>query len=240
MIEFKPVGKYINQKEKAFLADQGLKWCGCCKTTKLIEGFSKGNRTCKPCQKIKTDKWVASNKDHKNTMRNIWRENNRNSEREHDRRRRQQNLEEARKKERLYYAQNREEIRARKLRDYHENKESLNERRKEKRNLQMQNPLFATAKRLRDRIRGVFKREGIPKNKTTQQLLGCDWQTAKDHLESRFVGGMSWDNMGKWHIDHIKPLSSATTEEELISLCHYSNLQPLWAFDNMSKGAKNI
>ena len=51
---------------------------------------------------------------------------------------------------------------------------------------------------------------------------------------------MNWDNHGEWHIDHIIPLSSANTEEELIKLCHYTNLQPLWAEDNLSKSDKII
>jgi len=50
---------------------------------------------------------------------------------------------------------------------------------------------------------------------------------------------MSWDNHGKWHIDHIKPISSFT-EETIMQANHYSNLQPLWAAENLSKGAKII
>ena len=49
---------------------------------------------------------------------------------------------------------------------------------------------------------------------------------------------MSWENMGKWHIDHIIPLSTAITEEDVIRLCHYTNLQPLWAEDNLKKSNK--
>ena len=49
---------------------------------------------------------------------------------------------------------------------------------------------------------------------------------------------MNWDNHGEWHIDHKIPLSSAKTEKELIGLCHYTNLQPLWALDNLKKGNK--
>jgi hypothetical protein len=51
---------------------------------------------------------------------------------------------------------------------------------------------------------------------------------------------MSWDNYGSWHIDHIIPLSSAKNIEEISKLCHYSNLQPLWASNNLSKGNKII
>jgi hypothetical protein len=64
----------------------------------------------------------------------------------------------------------------------------------------------------------------------------------KKYIESKFKEGMSWDNYGVygWHLDHIIPLSSAKNEEELKSLCHYTNLQPLWAFDNLSKFNKII
>mgnify|MGYP002132731409 FL=1 len=51
---------------------------------------------------------------------------------------------------------------------------------------------------------------------------------------------MTWDNYGDWHIDHIIPLNSAQTEEDLYKLCHYSNLQPLWALDNLKKGSKYV
>ena len=51
---------------------------------------------------------------------------------------------------------------------------------------------------------------------------------------------MSWENQGKWHIDHIIPLSSAANEEELYKLCHFTNLQPMWATDNIRKGSKII
>jgi hypothetical protein len=49
---------------------------------------------------------------------------------------------------------------------------------------------------------------------------------------------MSWDNQGQWHIDHIIPLASAKSEEELYKLCHFTNLQPMWAVDNIKKGSK--
>lgn len=51
---------------------------------------------------------------------------------------------------------------------------------------------------------------------------------------------MTWENRNEWHIDHITPLSSAKTEEELYKLCHYTNLQPLWAEENLKKGNKII
>ena len=58
------------------------------------------------------------------------------------------------------------------------------------------------------------------------------------HIESQFEPWMTWDNHGEWHIDHIIPLASATTKEEIKKLCHYTNLQPLLAEENLSKGDK--
>ena len=60
------------------------------------------------------------------------------------------------------------------------------------------------------------------------------------HLEKQFAIGMSWENRSEWHIDHIIPLSSAKTEDEVYKLCHYTNLQPLWAEDNLKKSNKFI
>ena len=99
-------------------------------------------------------------------------------------------------------------------------------------------PFFKLKDNLRNRIRKVLKIDGYKKSKITENFLGCSFKIAKEHLEKQFNNGMSWDNQGKWHIDHIIPLASAKTEEELIKLCHYTNLQPLWAFDNLSKGDK--
>lgn len=76
------------------------------------------------------------------------------------------------------------------------------------------------------------------KAKKTQKLLGCEYSVLKSHIESLFTHGMNWENKGKWHIDHIIPLSSAKTVTELERLCHYKNLQPLWAIDNIKKGSK--
>ena len=69
-------------------------------------------------------------------------------------------------------------------------------------------------------------------------MLGCSWEELKTHIENQFTEGMSWDRLSEIHIDHIIPLASATTEEDLIKLAHYTNLQPLWAKDNISKGCR--
>ena len=62
----------------------------------------------------------------------------------------------------------------------------------------------------------------------------------ESYLESKFETGMTWDNYGYygWHIDHIITLSSVSSEDEVYKLCNYTNLQPLWAEDNLKKSNK--
>lgn len=70
------------------------------------------------------------------------------------------------------------------------------------------------------------------------KLLGCSIEDFKIYLSSLFKPGMTWDNYGDWHIDHKKPLSrfDLTDETQLAEACHWTNLQPLWASENSSKG----
>lgn len=98
--------------------------------------------------------------------------------------------------------------------------------------------LFALKLRVRERTGKAFFNQGFKKHSKTAAMLGCSWKFLQGHIEQQFVEGMNWDNRAEWHIDHIVPLASAETEERLIELCHYTNLQPLWAHDNLSKGSK--
>jgi len=87
-------------------------------------------------------------------------------------------------------------------------------------------------KRLTKALHGILKYE------STLSLLGCSTEKLRIHLESQFTNGMSWENYGEWHIDHIIPCSKfdLTIEENQKKCFHYTNLQPLWAKDNLSKG----
>lgn len=100
------------------------------------------------------------------------------------------------------------------------------------------NPLAKFKHNIRTRIRHGLR--GFIKSLTSETILGCSWADAKAHIESQFKEGMTWENYGfyGWHADHIVPLASAKTQEEVEALCHYTNLQPLWWYDNLSKGAK--
>lgn len=96
-------------------------------------------------------------------------------------------------------------------------------------------PLFRAQCALRRSVATVFERLKQNKPTNTLDLLGCSWEEAIRHFESLFKKGMSWLNHGEWHIDHIRPVASFSPEE-LLKANHISNLQPLWAHENLAKG----
>jgi hypothetical protein len=127
---------------------------------------------------------------------------------------------------------------------YEKNKDKITKKERVRYKERYANDLdYKMKKVLRSRLRGAIKdyaNKGTVKSKQTMALIGCSLEDLKKHLESQFTGGMSWDNHGEWHIDHIIPCSSfdlSFTEEQERCFC-YTNLQPLWAEDNLSKGAK--
>ena len=86
-------------------------------------------------------------------------------------------------------------------------------------------------------LRRCFKHKGIRKN-TTIYILGYDTEKLKKRLECQFKEGMSWENYGKWHIDHKKPISKFNKNAKISTINGLCNLQPLWAYDNLTKGCK--
>jgi hypothetical protein len=91
--------------------------------------------------------------------------------------------------------------------------------------------------KLRHSIRNRIKGKGYTKKSSTYDILGIDYKGFMSHMENLFTEGMSWGNHGEWHMDHKIPIASASNEEELLKLFHYTNYQPLWAEDNIRKGA---
>ena len=117
-----------------------------------------------------------------------------------------------------------------------ENKETIKQYIKEYKQKRLnEDVLFKIQAKLRNAVYQAFKRIGKNKPTKTEHLLGCSWEEAKAYFESLFQQGMSWSNHGEWHIDHIRPVSSFDPSE-LEQINHISNLQPLWAKDNLTKG----
>jgi hypothetical protein len=96
--------------------------------------------------------------------------------------------------------------------------------------------LFALKGRISAGIRAAFNKKSYSKKSRTHSILGCSYEFFLNHISSQFTEGMTIDKLGsEIQLDHIQPISSATTEEEVIRLNHWSNFQPLWAKDNLAK-----
>ena len=161
-----------------------------------------------------------------------------------------------------YYLKNREKLiadsmeRHNRLKDDPEWREKKNKKtrewyykNKEKRLKQIQewkdkqydnNPAFRMKLSISAALRTSLKREGYTKRSRTHKVLGCSYAFFIFHIETQFKEGMNWENYGEWELDHIVPVSLGKTEEEIISLNHYLNFQPLWASENLSKSNKVI
>ncbi len=221
------------------------KKCSKCKIIKDISFFSKNNKTkdklhcsCKECDKEQY---------HKNREYNIlkmreYKKNNPEKIKDYFLRKkdiykeyRDSKKEEIKSYMKDYYKNNLEN----RKKYLEKNKEILSFKRNNSEKKRRDNDsLYKLKIYMRNRILFYLKKNDIRKNNTTFELVGCTPQELKIYLEQKFNSGMSWDNQGKWHIDHIIPLSSAKNEEELYKLCRFTNLQPMWASDNIKKGAK--
>lgn len=121
-----------------------------------------------------------------------------------------------------------------------ENRERYLQKKRENNKLAYRNNLqYKLGNLLRTRIWTALKIQGLQKNNSTMELTGCSKEELIEHLESQFSEGMTWENwsLNGWHIDHIRPISSFDLSDpaQVKECFHYSNLQPLWAIDNLKK-----
>jgi hypothetical protein len=98
--------------------------------------------------------------------------------------------------------------------------------------------LYRLREIMRSRLYAATKMKGWGKCGRASENLGCSFEVLMSHLAKQFKPGMTWENHGEWEIDHITPLALATTKDELMRLCHHSNLQPLWKSENRIKWCK--
>ena len=227
------------------------------KQSKSKDGFS---NICKSCKSIQDKEYRENNKEkvlkkkkeyYENNKETIaikckeWRTNNKELKAQRDKVYAQNNRDKRRKIGLAYYYRNLD-----KAKEYRENnkeysrlynkqyretnKDLIRIRTKEKHTHRLNtDPVYKLKHNIRGLVSGSISRKGYSKTSRTHEILGCDWNTLKEHFESQFDDNMNWDNQGTyWDIDHIIPLSSAKTEEDIIRLNHYTNLQPLESYYN--------
>jgi hypothetical protein len=154
------------------------------------------------------------------------------------------NVEKIKEKNVKYYEINKEKILKNKKEYYVNNKEDIiNYGIKYKRNRYTNDKFYRLTKNIRNLISNSIKKNGHKKTSKIQNILGCTFEEFKIYLENKFESWMSWDNYGNWNgqpkesniswdIDHIIPVSTACSEEDIIKLNHYMNLQPLCSYEN--------
>ena len=193
-----------------------------------ITGKGYASHSCKTCISEYKKQWKTKNKKRVQKQCKQWSDKNKQRVKEtnkkyHDNRQKDpQYIEKRSNNNKLWYKKNKKYI-ADKVKKLKHN-----------------NINFKIKSNLRTRLRNAIKNNW--KRGSAINDLGCTIKELKKHLESKFQPGMTWDNYGKygWHIDHVKPLSkfNLTDREEFLKVCHYSNLQPLWAKDNLRKRDK--
>jgi hypothetical protein len=191
------------------------------------------DKHCKVCKEIKDYRFFGKNKNQNdglnalckkcaNRRSSLWRSNN---------------LEKYKKYRAAWYLENPNYT----LNHYCKNKEKIdNQRNEQKRKKLKTDPVFKLRKNLRARLKVALR--GNYKTGSAIRDLGCSVEFLKQYLESKFTPGMTWENYGKrgWHIDHVTALAKfdILNPDELKKAVHYTNLQPLWAIDNLRKGSK--
>lgn len=200
------------------------KICNTCNVELPLDNFSKDNGTkdklkniCKRCSSIKNAEWRKNNKEKRKQYHKEYQDKNKEKLKKYNKK-----INDDFKK---IHGISRHTLWDR------ENKD----RRKELLKIRLQNPVEALKYKLRSSLNAIFRYNGYTKKHKSHDIIGCSYEEFKEYLESKFEDWMNWDNRGLyngefnygWDIDHIIPLSSAITEEELIKLCHYTNTQPL-------------
>jgi hypothetical protein len=176
--------------------------------------------------------YYQANKEKIAAKNKSWRESNKEKELSNKKAYYQANKD----KSKVYREANKEKIASQKKAYREANKKRLlNENNSYRLDRKKTDPIFAMKIRIRGLIGQSLRLGGFTKKSKSHEILGCDWETFKEHIESRFLDGMSWENRDEWHIDHIIPVSLAQDEEAVITLNHYLNLRPLWAAENLSK-----
>lgn len=214
-----------------------LKVCSKCKEEKSICEFS--NRTsskdgkrssCKKCESLNTKQWRQNNQEKVKSQKQRYLKKNHQKNLDRGKNYREENKEKSLLRGRKWRDENREYS----INYYQTNKSKINNQILQRKRKDV---IFKLSSLYRSKLNKIL---GSNKNDKTFEIIGCTPQILKEHLENQFTHGMAWENHGLfgWHIDHIVPLSSVKTEEDLYKLCHYTNLQPLWAKDNLSKSNK--
>jgi hypothetical protein len=186
---------------------------------------------------------------HKKQYQKAYREKNKEKAKIEHKKYEEKNKDLLKQKRKEYYENNKPIILLKRVKYQKENKEKINKVKNVYRlNRRKTDSLYNLKHNIRALITSSFKEKGLKKNSKTSEILGCSFEEFKTYLESKFESWMTWDNKGLyngelnygWDIDHVIPVSSGMTEEEVVKLNHFTNLQPLCSKINRDIKRNNI
>lgn len=227
-----------------FFGDCMKKVCTKCKRGLPLDNFHKNKNSkdglccwCKDCTKASYEK----NREKRLQYQKDYKKSDEERFREQQKRWKSQNKEKVSRQRRIYEEENKEVLSEYRKRYFLKNREKiLSYNCQYLKGREKTDHLFAFKKRVRGLIRSSFGRKGLKKNKNTTDILGCSFEELQKHLYKTFFEnyGYQYDGKEPVHIDHIIPLATAKTEQDVIRLCHFTNLQLLKPTDNLKKSAK--
>jgi len=233
-------------READDLFADGKKRCERCKEVTDVSMFGKNkkrrdglNGYCKSCVSQLNSKFRAENLDALKARSAEWRAKNKDAVLLRAKKYRTENRDAVLASLKKYYWKNRDSILESAKAYRQANKETLQAKKRVYRKTRAAlDPVYAMSVRIYGLISVSIRNGGYTKKSSTLNILGCSYEEFKRHIERQFLPRMNWDNRSEWHIDHIIPIATAKTEEDVIRLNHFTNLRPLWAKDNIAKGAK--
>lgn len=212
---------------------------------------------------------MAQTKEERNAYMREWNKKNRDKKREQDRKYREANREKVKAYHKEWRDKNRERLNEMAREKYKEdpqvfkerkdkyvsshiaevkasrkryNEENRQKRTDYERNKRKTDPVYRFRSSFTCLIRGYLRKNGYKGEKSTWEIVGCDFETFLEYVISQFKEGMALENYGHgegcWNIDHIIPICTAENDEDLERLNHYSNLRPMWASDNYRRPRK--
>ena len=211
-----------------------MKKCSKCKEVKPYSDFHKDKKTkdgfrfsCKYCYK----QYREENKD----KIKQYREENKEKIKQRDKQWRKENKEKIKQRQKQWRKENKEKIKQLSKQYYEENKEKINQRNNQyKKQRRKTDPILRLSFYTRNSIYNSLKRKGYSKNTNTYKILGLEYEDFYKWLNTEASNGLNFD-ADDVHVDHVIPVSFAKTEEQVLALNHYSNLQLLTSEENLNK-----
>ena len=184
-------------------------------------------------------KYREANKDKIKVYHKGWRDKNRDRLNEQQRERYKENPQAFKERNERYVSSHVEKVKESRHRYKTENRKKCTDYERTKRHT---DPVYKFRSSFVCLISGYLRKKGYNGGKKTWEVVGCDFETFLQYIMSQFEEGMTLENYGHkgecWNIDHIVPISTAETDEDLERLNHYTNLRPMWSKDNIRKGNK--